>query len=102
MFGALLNLMAALAMPFWPLAGYSWLVAGGGWQAALVIVESLLVWGYLLWMRALAACDLGISPLYAFTTPLGAAVFAALMFASAFKVLSGRGVIWKGRRYHGS
>jgi len=67
-----------------------------------VMVESLLVWGYLLWMRALAARDLGISSLYAFTTPLGAAVFAALMLASAYKVLSGQGVMWKGRRYHGS
>lgn len=101
-FGALLNLTAALALPFWSLAGMTWLVAGGGWQAALVMVESLLVWGYLLWMRALAARDLGISPLYAFTTPLGAAVFAALMLASAYKVLSGQGVMWKGRRYHGS
>lgn len=99
-FGALLNLMAALALPFWSLAGLTWLVADGGWQAALVMVESLLVWGYLLWMRALAAHDLGISPLYTFTTPLGAAVFAALMLASAFKVLSGQGVTWKGRRYY--
>jgi hypothetical protein len=37
---------------------------------------------------------------YAWTTPLGAAVFAAMMFASAWKVISGKGVTWKGRVYH--
>jgi hypothetical protein len=40
-----------------------------------------------------------ISPWYAFTLPLGAALFAALMFQSTWRVLSGKGVIWKGRRY---
>jgi hypothetical protein len=40
-----------------------------------------------------------ISPWYAFTTPLGAAVFAAMMIASAFQVISGKGVSWKGRMY---
>jgi hypothetical protein len=38
---------------------------------------------------------------YALTLPLGALVFTAMMFSSAWKVISGRGVSWKGRRYHG-
>jgi hypothetical protein len=42
---------------------------------------------------------MGISAGYALTAPLGAGVFAAMMFASAWKVLSKRGVTWKGRRY---
>jgi hypothetical protein len=36
---------------------------------------------------------------YAFTLPLGAFLLTAMMFASAFKVLSGRGVSWRGRTY---
>jgi hypothetical protein len=36
---------------------------------------------------------------YALTVPLGAAIFAAMMFASTWKILSGSGVTWKGRRY---
>ena len=36
---------------------------------------------------------------YAWTIPLGAGIFAAMMFASTWKVLSGRGVTWKGRTY---
>jgi len=42
---------------------------------------------------------MGISPWYAFTLPLGSAVFAGMMFTSAWRVLSGKGVIWKGRIY---
>jgi hypothetical protein len=40
-----------------------------------------------------------ISPGYAFTFPLGALIFGAMMVNSAYRVLSGRGVTWKGRRY---
>jgi hypothetical protein len=42
---------------------------------------------------------MGISSWYAFTTPLGAAIFAAMMITSAFRVLTGKGVTWKGRLY---
>jgi hypothetical protein len=42
---------------------------------------------------------MGISPWYAWTTPLGAGIFAAMMLTSAWKVLSGQGVTWKGRLY---
>ena len=36
---------------------------------------------------------------YALTAPLGAGVFGAMMFASAWRVVSRRGVMWKGRVY---
>jgi chlorobactene glucosyltransferase len=98
-FGAAVALIGALALPAWLLAGLCWLAAGGGWLSAAVTLEAALVWGYLLSWRARAASSFGISPAYALTLPLGAAVFAAMMFASAFKVLLGRGVTWKGRRY---
>lgn len=42
---------------------------------------------------------LGISRLYALTVPIGAGLFAAIMLTFAWKVLSGRGVTWKGRKY---
>jgi len=31
--------------------------------------------------------------------PIGGAVYLAMIVASAYRVLSGRGVTWKGRRY---
>jgi chlorobactene glucosyltransferase len=98
-FGAFLALMAALFMPIWPLLGFLWYTTGGGWMALLVIVEALVVWGTLLYFRAKASHAMGISRWYALTTPLGAGVFAAMMFTSAWKVLSGQGVTWKGRKY---
>ena len=98
-FGAFVALLAALFMPVWPLLGLGWYANGGGWMALAVIVEALIVWGSILYYRAMVAQNMGISRWYALTTPLGAGVFAAMMLTSAWKVLSGQGVTWKGRRY---
>jgi hypothetical protein len=65
-----------------------------------VVIESLLVWGYLLYYRMIIAQKMNISRWYAWTTPLGAGIFAAMMFSSAWKVISGKGVTWRGRTYH--
>jgi hypothetical protein len=43
---------------------------------------------------------MGISRGYALTTPLGAGMFAAMMLVSTWKVVSGRGVTWRGRTYN--
>jgi chlorobactene glucosyltransferase len=98
-FGAFLALVAALFLPLWPLLGYLWFLNGGGWMAIAVVAQSLLLWLFLAYMRAKVAGKMEISSCYAWTTPLGAAVFAAMMFTSAWKVISGKGVTWKGRVY---
>jgi chlorobactene glucosyltransferase len=100
LFGALLGLMVSFVLPFWLLGGFVWLSAGGGVAAAIVTAEAIVLWGYLLWKRLQACRAFGIPAGYAFTFPLGALIFTAMMFASAFNVISGRGVLWKGRRYH--
>ena len=97
--GALVLLLAALFLPVWPLLGLLWYAGGGGWLAATVITMSLILWIFLLAVRARAAKAMGIPLWYAFTTPLGTGVFAAMMLSSAWKVLSGKGVTWKGRTY---
>ncbi|MEZ0395030.1 MAG: glycosyltransferase family A protein [Anaerolineales bacterium] len=97
--GAFLSLMAALALPLWLAGGLAWYAAGGGSAALVVAGEAALLWGYLIFWRVLALRGMDVPRLYALTVPLGAAVFAAMMFASAWKVLSGQGVTWKGRRY---
>ena len=98
-FGAFVALMAALFMPVWPILGLIGWFNGGGWMALVVIFESLLVWAYIILARMKVNHLMGISRWYALTTPLGAGVFAAMMLTSAWKVLSGQGVTWKGRRY---
>lgn len=98
-FGAFLLLVAALVLPLWPLLGIYWYLHNGGWLALAVIVKSLILWAVILYARARVAISMGISPWYAFTLPLGSAVFATMMFTSAWKVISGKGVNWKGRIY---
>ncbi|WKZ42036.1 MAG: glycosyltransferase [Anaerolineales bacterium] len=101
-FGATLALIAALFLPVWPILGIIWYVNGGGWMAIGVLLQSLLVWGALIFARANVAHGMGISRWYSLTTPLGAGVFAAMMLTSAWKVISGRGVTWRGRTYRPS
>ena len=98
-FGAFLLLIATLFLPIWPLLGLLWYLQGGGWLAATVIAKSLILWVFLIYVRARVAEAMDISAWYAFTTPLGTAVFAAMMLTSTWKVLSGKGVTWKGRMY---
>ena len=98
-FGAFLTVMASLFLPMWPMAGVLWYENDGGWLALAVILESLLLWGYLLLVRVKVADNMNISPWYALTTPLGAGVFGAMMFTSAWRVVTRRGVTWKGRVY---
>lgn len=98
-FGAFLLVFAALILPLWPLLGFYLFLNRGGWLALLIIAEALLLWGSLIHIRAVIAQSMGISRWYALTTPLGAAVFSAMMLSSSWKVLSRRGVTWKGRKY---
>jgi chlorobactene glucosyltransferase len=101
-FGALLSLVAALALPLWLLAGLvGWVLASAS-LAWLAAAEAALLWGYLVFWRVRVLRAMHIPAWYALTIPLGAAIFAAMMFASTWKVLSGRGVTWKGRRYNQS
>ena len=99
-FGATLALLVALFLPVWPMLGVAWYLQGGGWLAVGIVIEALTVWGVLLLARAQVARKMYISAWYAWTVPLGAGVFAAMMIASAWKVISGQGVTWRGRKYH--
>jgi len=99
-FGALLGLFVSILLPFWLVAGLFWLISGGGLAAFVLTGEGCTLWAYLLWRRFQACRAFNISGWYAFTFPLGALLFTAMMLASAFNVISGRGVSWKGRRYH--
>ncbi len=98
-FGAFLALVAALILPLWPLLGVIWYLQGGSWLALTIIFQSLILWSIVILARARVSIGMGISPGYALTLPLGAGVFAAMMFTSTWRVLSGRGVTWKGRVY---
>jgi chlorobactene glucosyltransferase len=99
LFGAVLGLVVSIMLPFWLLGGLVWLTSGGGVAAAVVTLEASLLWIYLVFKRLQACRAFAIPGGYAFTFPLGALIFTAMMASSAFNVVSGRGVSWKGRRY---
>jgi chlorobactene glucosyltransferase len=98
-FGALSSLAGALALPTWLLAGLVWLARGGGLPAWVVLAEAAVVWAVVIYARARVAQQLKISAWYAISLPLGAGIFAAMMATSTLRVLTGKGVVWKGRTY---
>ena len=98
-FGAFLTMVVSLFLPVWPLLGLNWYLNNGSWMAMVAIAEALSLWAYLIYARVQIAVKMEVSPWYALTTPLGAGVFGAMMFTSAWKVISRKGVTWKGRVY---
>jgi chlorobactene glucosyltransferase len=98
-FGGLIGLVVSIALPIWLIGGIAWFAIDSEWVAGVVAAEALVLWGYLLYKRFQACREFGITAGYAFSFPLGALVFTAMMLASAFNVISGRGVSWKGRIY---
>lgn len=99
LFGVFIGLVVSIVLPVWLVGSLAWLALSGGLTAGVVTVEAIVLWSYLLWMRRQACQAFGISAGYALTFPLGAFIFTCMMIASAYNVLSGRGVSWKGRRY---
>ena len=98
-FGAFLAFTAALLLPAWVIWGVYLTGASESIEGSVVLVEALALWGYLIYWRILASRGMGIPAWCALTTPLGAGVFSAMMLTSAWNVLSGKGVTWKGRTY---
>ncbi len=99
LFGGLVGLAGALLLPLWLFGGLFWLIQIGGAAAVLVTSEAALLWGYVLWMRLQVSHGFQIPGWYALSLPLGALVFTGMLFRSAYRVLSGKGVTWKGRTY---
>jgi hypothetical protein len=64
-----------------------------------VLLEAAVLWAVVLFVRTRAGRAFGLAPGYAVTLPLGTLIFAGLMLGSLLKIISGRGVTWKGRRY---
>jgi chlorobactene glucosyltransferase len=97
--GILVGLLGGLVLPLWLIGAWIWIAAGGGLPAVIVMLEVVILIIFLLLIRARVAMGFNISPIYAFTLPLGALIFTGMMLASTYKVLLGQGVTWKGRRY---
>jgi hypothetical protein len=63
---------------------------------SLVAALQSAVLFYLAWRNEQ---EVGVRGWYAWTLPLGALLLNALLCYSAYRIISGRGVSWKGRVY---
>ncbi|HEY0386429.1 MAG TPA: glycosyltransferase family 2 protein [Pyrinomonadaceae bacterium] len=75
-----------------------WIGAAGEWQQLLW--PSLLVWAIEVATFAIINFSWSVPVAYALTVPLGHALFVAILFNSAFRIATGSGVTWKGRRLY--
>ncbi len=71
---------------------------GGPWRQ--LFVPSFLSWAMSASLLALVNRRAGVPAVYALTTPLGWLLSCAVMVGSAYGVLSGRGLVWKGRKFY--
>lgn len=97
--GAVVGFLGALALPLWTILSFYLVFSSGSWVAYLAAAQSIMLWSYLLIKRVQVSISMDISPWYALTLPLGAFIFTLMMITSTFRVLSGKGVIWRGRTY---
>jgi chlorobactene glucosyltransferase len=67
-----------------------------------LLLPNALTWCLFVSLQALVNRRFGIHALYALTAPLGWALSCAVLVASAYGVLTGRGLVWKGRRFYQS
>jgi chlorobactene glucosyltransferase len=72
--------------------------AGAGWQR--LFLPALLVWMVQVAIFAVINFSWQLPVAYALTVPLGHALFVAILFNSAFKIVTGSGVTWKGRKLY--
>lgn len=66
-----------------------------GWVSAIAAWNISLPFYY----RYRVDKALGLSPLWTLTQPVGVFVFALIMLSSLIRILTGKGVTWKGRTY---
>jgi hypothetical protein len=61
---------------------------------------ALLVWAVQVAIFAVINFSWKLPVAYALTVPLGHALFVAILFNSAFRIVTGSGVTWKGRKLY--
>lgn len=65
-----------------------------------LLLPNALTWALFVSLLALVNRRFGVRARYALTVPLGWLLSCAVLVASAYGVLTGRGLTWKGRRFY--
>ena len=71
-----------------------------GTDLSSLFIPAALSWLLQVLVMAIVSRRSGVSPLYALTAPLGLALIYAMLFDSSIRIITGRGVTWKGRRIY--
>jgi hypothetical protein len=66
-----------------------------GWALVFVTVSAAIAWGF----HAGTALVMRASPWYAFTQPVGAAIFGYMLLRSTVVTLKQGGIVWRGTFY---
>jgi hypothetical protein len=74
--------------------------AGASTLLLRLFIPSLLVWMIQVTIFAIINKSWSVPVMYAFTVPLGHALFVAILFNSAYRIATGSGVTWKGRKLY--
>jgi cellulose synthase/poly-beta-1,6-N-acetylglucosamine synthase-like glycosyltransferase len=69
-------------------------------ELSLVVVPAALSWFLQVIVMAIISRRSAVSAVYALTSPLGLGLLYAMLFDSALRITTGRGVTWKGRRIY--
>jgi len=89
-------------LPVALLCGLMWWATGttGGVGWLHLLLPCALIWLTQVLTFMLINRGAGVALRYALTVPLGIALFAAILLNSMLKILSGQGVMWKGRKLY--
>lgn len=98
--GGIAVTLFAVAPSLVALASLIAMLAGAQGQWMRLFVPTLFVWLIQVAIFLFINKQSDVPAPYAFTVPLGYALFVAILFNSAVRIATGRGVTWKGRRLY--
>lgn len=98
--GSLAVLLFAVAPFFIALFSVLMLLSGASAFWLSIFTPAFLTWLLQVAIFILINKNSGVPVVYAFTVPLGHALFTAILINSAIKILTGQGVTWKGRKLY--
>src|ERR1043165_9224318 len=106
-FGAVMGLFSVLILPFalvrWVLRLWREAEKSGRWDDTLTASWATAISSWFLALPLAYRYRLdrafGISPAWSLTLPLGVTLFGLLVLSSLLRIITGRGVTWKGRTY---
>jgi chlorobactene glucosyltransferase len=90
----------AVAPPVLALACAVGLATGADANISLLLIPLILCWAMQVIILAAVSRRCGVPFFYALLTPLGFAVQYAMLLDSTVRIVSGRGVTWKGRKIY--